>query len=145
MPYCKHCHQEISKFDTDICPHCGGEKPIAIGYQTMDVTRTFKTAQGDYEMPRTRSQKIFSLLCMFLGFFGVHEFYIYRPKRGIFCIVLTILAIVAVGLPLYLTGLLHNALAFVIPLLGVWALFVIMGFLYLKVESPKDGRGEFLR
>ena len=145
MPYCKYCHSEISKFDTDICPHCGGSKPIAVGYQTMDVTRTFQTAGSDLKMPRTRSQRTFCLLCMFLGYFGIHDFYIYRPKKGLVCILATVLFTLAVGLPLFLTGLLPNALAFVLPFVAVWIVFVILGLLYLKVESPKDGKGEFLR
>ncbi|MBQ7244167.1 MAG: TM2 domain-containing protein [Bacilli bacterium] len=145
MPYCKHCHQEISKFDTDICPHCGGEKPIAVGYQTMDVTRTFKTADGHFHMPKTRSQKTFCVLCMLLGPFGVHSFYIYKSKNGILSILFTLIITLGVGLPLFLTGLLPNALAFVLPYALVWVFYIILGILYLKVESPKDGKGDFLR
>ena len=145
MPYCQHCHKQISKFDTDICPHCGEKHPIAPGYQTMDVTRAFKPGDASFKMPKTRSQKTFCVLCMLLGYFGVHEFYIFRPQKGILCIAFTIVATIAVGLPLFLTGALKNALAFVLPFLAIWLFFVVLGMLYLKVESPKDGKGEFLR
>ncbi|MCR5348836.1 MAG: TM2 domain-containing protein [Bacilli bacterium] len=145
MPYCRHCHEEISKFDTDICPHCGGPKPIEKGYKTMDVTRVFGTVEGNFKMPKSRSQKTFCLLCMLLGYFGIHEFYIYRPARGIVSLLVTLAVTLGVGLPLFLTGVLGNALAFVLPFLLVWACFVGLGLYYRKVESPKDGRGEFLR
>lgn len=145
MPYCRHCHKEISKFDTDICPHCGEKKPIADGYRTMDITRTMDTlSQEGYELPKSRSQKTFAILCMCLGYFGIHEFYIYRKTRGILCIFLTHFFVCAVGFPLTFAWL-HNALGFLIPFLIEWVFYVILGILYLKVESPKDGRGEFLR
>lgn len=146
MPYCQYCHEEISKFDTDICPHCGAKKPIAQGYKTMDVTRAFGAVDGsEYKMPKTRSQKTFCILTMTLGFFGVHEFYIYRPKRGLVSIAVTLLFVLAVGLPLFLTGALANALAFLIPFAVVWIAHVALGIFYFRVESPKDGRGDFLR
>ena len=144
MPYCRHCHEEISKFDTDICPHCGGAKPIAAGYQTMDVTKTFGTMQGDFEMPKTRSQKVFAILCMTLGYFGIHEFYIYRKKVGFFELLATLILVGGGGTALFLT-IVHNAFAYLIPFLILWVIYVVRGIYYLKVESPKDGKGDFLR
>ena len=145
MPYCRHCHQEITKFDTDICPYCGGDKPIATGYKTMDITRPFKPVGGDYAMPKTRSQKTFCLLCALVGYFGVHDFYIFRAKRGLLDCLLSIAFVLAVGLPLFFTGAFANALAFVLPFALVWLFHVILAILYWKVESPKDGKGDFLR
>ena len=146
MPYCQHCHKEISKFDTDICPHCGGARPIAEGYKTMDVTKAFGTVDGgDYKMPKTRSQKTFALLCMLLGYFGVHDFYIYRPSRGVLSILVTLALTLGVGLPLFLTRAFANPGAFLIPFGAVWLFHIVLGLYFLKVESPKDGRGDFLR
>ena len=146
MPYCRNCHQEISRFDTDICPHCGTPNPIAQGYKTMDVTKAFRAENsGEFELPKTRSQKAFAILCMCLGNFGVHEFYILRPRRGFIAIMLTILFVCAFGLPMFLTKILDNAWAFVIPFAVLWLLHIALGVYYLRVESPKDGKGEFLR
>lgn len=146
MPYCRNCHQEISRFDTDICPHCGTPQPIAQGYKTMDVTKAFKAENSnEYELPKTKSQKVFAILCMTLGNFGVHEFYIYRPKRGFVALGLTIFFVLAFGLPMFFTKILDNAWAFVIPFAFLWLLHILLGIYYLRVESPKDGKGEFLR
>ena len=145
MPYCRHCHKEISKFDTDICPCCGGAKPIADGYKTIDVTRTFDAAYTDAKMPKTRSQKAFCVLTMTLGYFGVGEFYIYRPKRALFCLISTLIVVSGGGSALFFSNALRNALAFVLPFLGLWLIYVVAGIVYLKVDSPKDGKGDFLR
>ena len=146
MPYCRHCHQEISKFDTDICPRCGGARPIAQGYKTMDVTRNFATVSGEqYSMPKTRSQKTFSLLCMLLGYFGVHEFYIYRKSRAIAIIFITLAFVGGVGSLLFFLTPLHNVLAYLLPFLVLWVIYIVLGIFYRKVEAPKDGKGEFLR
>lgn len=144
MPYCRHCHQEISKFDTDICPHCGGEKPIASGYKTMDVTRTFGTVEGK-KMPKTKSQKVFSVLAMLLGYFGVHNFYIYRYSRAVIDILITVVLVASVGSGLFFSGLIPNALAFLIPFFAIWVCHILLGIYYGRIEAPKDGRGEFLR
>ena len=146
MPYCRHCHQEISKFDTDICPKCGGSKPIAEGYQTMDITRAIDVVEGaHYDMPKSRSQKTFAILCMTLGYLGIHDFYIYRNIRGVACILISLVFVSAVGFPLYFLQLVPNALAFLLPFAFEWIIFVLVGILYLKVEAPKDGHGDFLR
>ena len=145
MPYCRNCHKEISRFDNDICPHCGTPHPIAEGYKTMDVTKAFRAGDANYVPPKTRSQKVFAALCMGLGYFGVHEFYIYRPKRGFISIALTVVLIAAFGFPMFFSGVLKNAFAFLIPFFFVWFVHIILGIYYFKVESPKDGKGDFLR
>ena len=145
MPSCKYCHQEISKFDTDICPHCGARRPIDPNYKTMDITKNIKTVAGDgYELPKSRSQKVYGILCMTLGWLGVHDFYIYMPKRGAMHLIATILLVLIVGLPVFFAAW-PNPLAFIIPLLVAILAHIPLGYVYWKVESPKDGRGEFLR
>lgn len=145
MPNCKYCHQEITKFDTDVCPHCGAKRPIDPNYETMDITKNIKTVAGDrFQLPKTRSQKTFGILCMTLGWAGVHDFYIYMPKRGVLNIIATLLITLGVGLPVFLAAW-PNPLAFIIPFLVVALLHIPLGIVYWKVESPKDGRGEFLR
>ena len=146
MPYCRYCSEEISKFDTDICPHCGGKKPIAEGYRTMDITRAIGVVgEGDYKAPKARSHKAFAILCMTLGYLGVHDFYIYRPARGFACILITLGFVSAVGFPLFFLNVIPNALAFILPFAFEWIVFFFVGLMYMKVESPKDGRGDFLR
>ncbi len=145
MPNCKYCHREISKFDTDVCPHCGAIRPIDPNYKTMDITKNIKTVAGEnFELPKTRSQKVFGILCMMLGWAGIHDFYIYLPKRGLLHILVTLVLTLGIGLPLFLT-VWPNPLAFIIPFLLAWVAHVPLGYVLWKIESPKDGRGEFLR
>ncbi len=145
MPNCKFCHKEISKFDTDICPHCGGIHPIDPNYKTMDITKNIKTVAGeDFQLPKTRSQKTCGILCMALGWLGVHDFYIYMPKRALIHILVTLVLVLGIGFPVYFAAW-PNPMAFLIPLIVVILAHIPLGYVLWKVESPKDGRGEFLR
>ena len=147
MPYCKSCHQEISKFDTDVCPHCGTPNPIDSSYRTMDITRDFASVKGSLEdLPRTKSHKTFVTLCMTLGAFGAHNFYISRPKRALCDLLATLMMVVGLGTAFYfIFPALANAGAYFIPLGVMMLLYVLQGVFYLKQDSLKDGRGEFLR
>ena len=145
MPNCKFCHQEISKFDTDVCPHCGAIRPIDPNYKTMDITKNIKTVAGDgFELPKTGSQKTYGILCMTLGFLGIHDFYIHLPKRGFAHILATLVLVLGIGMPVFFAAW-PNPFAFLIPLFVVMLAHVPLGYVLWKIESPKDGRGEFLR
>ena len=109
----------------------------------MDVTSNI-TGIENHELYRTRSQKTAALLAMFLGVFGIHEFYIRKPKKGLVILLTSLLFIGAIGCLLFFT-VLKNALAFVIPFALGWIIYFVYGFVFLKKDSPKDGNGEFLR
>lgn len=145
MPYCKFCHHEISKFDRDVCPFCGGLNPIDSEYKTMDVTRQIGKIKDDVELYQSKSHLTFSLFAMFLGMFGVHNFYIKKAKKGIVNLVTSILFEISLGLILFFSGALKNALAFLIPFFALFLFYIILGLVYLKKDSLKDGEGEFLR
>ena len=144
MPYCKYCNQPISKFDTDICPNCGGASPIDPNYETMDITKRFDHFQGG-TLYRSKSQKVAAILSMTCGFFGVHEFYIKRPKIGLIILAITLVLVGGLGSILACAAGAHPALAYTIPFGVDWLFFVGYGILFLKKDSPKDGEGEFLR
>lgn len=147
MPFCKYCHEEISKFDADLCPHCGKPHPIDPTYQTMDITRNFVKMEGSYkDLPKSKSLKTAVLLCCLLGYFGVHDFYLLKAKTAIIELCSTLLGVTIIGLILYFAvpGL-SSGLAFLIPFAAFWIVYVLRGIAMLKLENPKDGRGEFLR
>ncbi|HAS55658.1 MAG TPA: hypothetical protein DEF61_04330 [Firmicutes bacterium] len=145
MPYCKFCHHEISKFDRDVCPFCGGVNPIDSEYKTMDVTRQIGKIKDEVELYKSKSHLSFSLYAMFLGMFGVHNFYIKKTKLGIINLITSFLFEISLGLILYFTGAIKNALAFLLPFLILFLFYLIVGLIYLKKDSLKDGEGEFLR
>lgn len=144
MPYCKYCNQPISKFDTDICPNCGGVSPIDPNYETMDITKRFDHFSGG-PLYRSKSQKVAAILSMTWGFFGLHEFYIKRPKIGLVILIITLVLVGGLGSILAFAAHMHPALAYLIPFGADWLFFIVYGILFLKKDSPKDGEGEFLR
>lgn len=145
MPYCKYCHKEISKFDSDVCPYCGGSNPIQDDYKTMDVTTSIGKLGEEINLYKSKSHKKFALLAMFLGMFGVHNFYIKKNKLGYINIAVTILLELSLGLILYFSGAIKNVLAFILPLVCLFVFYLILGLYYLKKDSLKDADGEFLR
>ena len=145
MPRCRNCQREISKFDKDICPYCGENNPIDPTYETIDVTSYIDPQGQGYELYRSKSRKSAALLCLTLGFLGIHNFYLGFKKRGIIECAISILFIAGVGSALFFSGLLANALAFVLPFLAVWLLYGLWSIQYFKKDNLKDGHGEFLR
>ena len=143
MPVCKNCHREITKFDTDICPHCGEKHPIPTGYRTMDVTQVLSSLPEE-DLPKTRKRNTAVLLCALLGVFGVHFFYLFETKKGLISLAITLLLVGGLGTALFFA--LHRFVPIYPILFGADYLFYIFAGIYLlKKESPKDGRGEFLR
>ena len=106
--YCPNCKKEISKFDSDVCPHCGGISPIEDNYKTMDVTTSFGKYGEDISLYKSKSHKKFALLCMLLGMVGVHNFYIHKQKMAYINIAISILFIACLGLILYFSGAIKN-------------------------------------
>ncbi len=144
MPYCKSCHQEISKFDVDVCPYCGQEHPIDAGYKTMDITKTIDPLAEGYSLYKSKSQRKWAILTMLLGYLGVGSFYIGFKKRGLIELLLSVILIAGVGTILFLL-VLKNAFAYLIPFFAIWLVYIVIGVICLKKDSPKDASGEFLR
>lgn len=145
MPYCKNCHKEITKFDTDICPYCGEEKPIDENYVTMDMTQHIDPQAKGYKLYKSKSHRLFSLLCLFFGYFGIHNFYLGFTKRGFIDLGVTVFIVAGAGCVLFFTKLLANAWAFLIPFFALWIFYIALGIVYFRKDSLKDSNGEFLR
>ena len=125
MPYCKYCHREITRFDSDICPHCGGKKPLEDNYKTMDVTQTLTGVKLEGELYRSKSRKTFALLCCLAGYAGAHSFYLGKNLRG---------------------AAAKSFLCYLIPALLIVLFYFAAGVFYLfNGQSLKDGHGELLR
>ena len=144
MPYCRSCHQKISKFDVDVCPHCGKAHPIDPNYETMDITKNMTALSGKYELPKTRKRSTMVLLCATLGIFGVHWFYARYPSRGIIAIIGNIILIAGIGSLLLLTELPPYA-DYLIGLGVMMIVALIEALLLALAEAPKDGKGDYLR
>ena len=77
MAFCAKCGKEIVD-SAVVCPHCG--VPVQQASQT--------TAQ--VENPNSKSFIATLLLCLFLGGFGAHRFYLGRPGTAILMLILTL-------------------------------------------------------
>ncbi len=146
MPICKNCHRTIQKFDKDICPYCGTENPIEDNYVTKDVTGFIKSSHSNEELYKSKSRKTAGFLCLLLGYFGIHNFYLGYIKKGVLELILSLAIIGGVGSALFfLLEPLKNALAFLIPFALVFVFYLLASIHYFKDDSLMDVNGELLK
>lgn len=145
MPKCRYCHESISRLDKEICPFCGGKKPLeGIDDSTIDITKVFNPVELKENKLKPRSKKVAGILAMLLGIFGADEFYISRPKRALIALAITLLAIGGLGTILFCFAL-KNVLGFLIPYFVIEIYYIFKGIYMLTSPTLKDGRGEFLK
>jgi TM2 domain-containing membrane protein YozV len=145
MPKCRYCHKEISALlDKDVCPYCGIKNPIEDNYKTKDMTAFVDPVTGNYKLYKSKSKRLTGLLCLTLGYFGVHNFYLRFFKKALLDIAITLVAVGGIGsLLFFLTPL--GVWGYLIPFFAVWLGFVGLSVYFYKKDSLKDGNGEFLR
>lgn len=146
MPKCKYCHENITRFDKEICPFCGGRKPLeGIDDSTYDITQCIDIMKGQNEINfKQRSHVTNGLLCMFLGLFGADAFYLGFNKIGIIRIIINIILFVGVSLPLYFFTEL-KFISFAIAGGALFLLYFILGIVNLFIKGKKDANGVFIR
>ncbi len=119
MPRCRNCGREITRFDQDICPHCGAKRPIDPGYETMDMTGFLDRMGGGVEELRpARKERTYRILLFLLGFLGADLFYLGKWEKGLFALLGGLL----------LAGLLALGLYFV-PGIGLWGILIALALL----------------
>ena len=145
MPRCKYCHEQISKFDNDVCPHCGEKNPIDDNYRTMDVTGYVDRQSGDYKLYKSKKRQTAGLLCCFLGIFGVDAFYLGFTQKAVIRLCVDLLLYAGVSLLLLFAVKWNAALSFLLPFGVEFLAYLFYSLFYWKGEDLKDARGEFLR
>ena len=144
MPYCKSCHKEISRLDSDICPYCGEKDPIANDYATKDVTSSLDPVTGSYELYKSKSHTVYIALCMALGFLGAHDFYAGFWKRGIAFLIAALVLIGGAGSLIYFLA--WPSFWIYLILFFIYVIFdVCLGLILVHKQPLKDAEGEFLR
>lgn len=93
--FCQHCGESIDK-DCVICPKCGkqvselknngNDKNIIINNNNSASASASATANVQFpyaNMPKPKNKWTAFLLCLFLGFIGIHKFYEGKVLMGI--------------------------------------------------------------
>lgn len=145
MAKCKYCHETISKLDKDICPFCGGLKPLeGVGDYTEDITKAFDPIKQDPDMEvNFKKKQTAGLLAIFLGIFGANFFYTKKNKLGFISLGVTlVLYLVMVLLYVFVY---QSILFLILPYVALEIFYIYLGIKYFKSSDIKDGDGEFLR
>lgn len=147
MPKCKYCHENITKFDKEICPFCGGKKPLeGVDDSTYDITQFVDIMKkSDQEVKFKQRKRVANgLLCMFLGIFGADAFYLGFKKIGFIRLIIDILIYAAISLILFFFTEL-SFYSFIIPFGALFIIYFIIGIINLSIRGKKDINGVFLR
>ena len=147
MPKCKYCHENITKFDKEICPFCGGKKPLeGVDDSTYDITQFVDIMKkSDQEVKFKQRKRVTNgLLCMFLGIFGADAFYLGFKKIGFIRLIIDIVIYAAIRLILFFFTEL-SFYSFIIPFGVLFIIYFIIGIINLSIRGKKDINGVFLR
>jgi len=87
--YCKYCGEKIPE-DAIICTHCGrqveqikNEQPqVIINNSNSNINNNTNRNNANYH-GGAKNKWVALLLCLFLGFFGIHKFYEGKILLGI--------------------------------------------------------------
>ncbi len=147
MPKCKYCGEPISRIlDKDICPFCGKTKPLeGVEDITEDYTRAFEPIKQELAPVKHKSRVTTAVLCMTLGVFGAHAFYIGRKYLGLILLGIFLALVGGVGCILFFTNAIPNVLAFLIPYFLMEIAMIVSGIMILRRTTDKDANGEFLQ
>lgn len=147
MPKCKYCGENITKFDKEICPFCGGKKPLeGVESYTVDITQTINTVdKKTVENYKQHSKLVNSLLCMFLGIFGADSFYLGHFKLGISRLLVGLIYIISTFCILYFAVNLEILYSLLISIGSIFVVYFILGIIGFFLNSRKDSNGAFLK
>ena len=144
MAQCKYCHARITRIDKEVCPFCGGKRPLdGTDTSTQDVTKIIDQLDNPVEI-KHKKRLVAALLAVLFGFLGAPHFYLGKTKKGLLTALICITFIGGVGLILIFAAKFQNVLAFLIPYFVVELYCIFTAFVYLTKHSIQDSHGEFL-
>lgn len=146
MHKCKYCGAQLSKLDKEICPFCGGKKPLeGTENVTEDFTKSFGPLFEENKDVKPKSKLLTIILTLFVGFLGIQSLYLGYKRNALVTFLISAATIGGVGSILFFTGAIANAFAFLIPYFANEVLMIGFTLFYLTRPDIKDARGEFLR
>ena len=145
MPTCRNCGARLSKFDSDICPVCGTNKPLeGVTSETIEITSQVDLSGFAVGQKVVRRRKTLLLYFLLIGFTGAPFFYL-KQKRNAFIWLLANLVVIGGLFAFFFFALsLHIALAIILPILTVYILNAGTALVYYYIPNLKDGEGEFV-
>ena len=144
MAKCKYCHEVISRLDKEVCPFCGGIKPLeGTDTSTQDVTKVIDQLEGSVQI-KHKKRIVAALLAFVFGFLGAHYMYLGKFKKGLFTCLVSLVLIGGIGSLLYLLAGWHSIMPYLIPYLIIEFYSIFLGIMYLTSHNIQDSSGEFL-
>ena len=144
MAQCKYCHETISRLDKDVCPFCGGIKPLdGTDTSTQDVTKVIDQLEHPVKI-KHKKRVVAAILAVLFGFIGANHIYLGKFKKAAISACISIILIAGVGSLLFFAVKWHSAFAFLIPYFVVEFLSISSAYCYLTKHSIQDSHGEFL-
>lgn len=140
--FCKNCGQQYASDDAVICVKCGAQRGAGAnfcpncGRQTPPnsaVCLSCGVSLQAYAQKGNKSKMTAGLLGIFLGSFGVHNFYLGYTTKAVIQLVVSILGIL---LSCIFVGF------FMVAGMGIWGL--IEGIMILTGKIDRDGKGNLL-
>lgn len=80
--YCSNCGKQITD-GTKFCPECGASQAGAAPQQPVINVVNQNTNVNKVYGYRPKSKWLAFFLCLFLGYFGIHRFYVGKIGTGI--------------------------------------------------------------
>ena len=144
MAQCKYCHETISRLDKDVCPFCGGVKPLdGTDTSTQDVTKVIDQLEHPVKI-KHKKRIVAAILAVLFGFIGANHIYLGKYKSAGIVACLYIAFIAGFGSILFFAAKWHSTFAFLIPYFVVEFLCIFSAYCYLTKRSIQDSHGEFL-
>ena len=143
MAQCKYCHANITRIDKEVCPFCGGKRPLdGTDTSTQDVTKIVDQLENPVEI-KHKKRTVAAILAVLLGFVGAPHFYLGKHKKGFLTAAICLGFISSVGLLLLFVAKLH-VWSFLIPYFVTEIYSLASAYVYLTNHSLQDSHGEFL-
>lgn len=144
MAKCKYCQQSITRLDKEVCPFCGGHRPLdGTDTSTQDITKIIGQVENPVEI-KSKKKIIAAVLAFVLGVLGIHHLYLGRTKHFAITLAFSLVLIVGLGSAIFFT-VWKSPFAYLIPYFVMEAIMIFIGIGYLIRHDVTDSHGAFLK
>lgn len=144
MATCKYCHASITRIDKDVCPFCGGLKPLEnTDTSTQDVTKILDQVASPVQI-KHKKRIIAAILAALFGFLGLNHFYLGKFKKGLIALAISVVFIIGLGSIVFFVAKWESALAFLVFYFPIELFNLFLSYSYLTRHNIQDSHGEFL-